>query len=98
MNDEAFHLIHRSVIEHAMTDDERLLERLRITREKELPEVEFLFRIFGKPCFPRGELVLCRCPGIVDHLSLNAISSFLSITPQMLSIIRKGITFDGKNE
>ena len=37
---------------------------------------------------------LHRCPGIVEHLSLNAISSFLSITPQMLSKIRKDITFD----
>ena len=40
-----------------MTDDERLLEALRITRDKELPPMHFLFRIFGKPCFPRGELV-----------------------------------------
>jgi len=44
----------------------------------------------------RYELLLRRCPGIVDHLSLNAISSFLSITPQMLSKIRKGITFDAQ--
>ena len=42
----------------------------------------------------RYELLLHRCPGIVEHLSLNAISSFLSITPQMLSKIRKNITFD----
>ena len=34
-----------------------LLERHRITCDKDLPEMEFLFRIFGKPCFPRGELV-----------------------------------------
>lgn len=40
-----------------MTDDERQLEQLRITRDKELLEMDFLFRIFGKPCFPRGELV-----------------------------------------
>ena len=40
-----------------MTDDERLLEGQRITRDKELPPMHFLFRIFGKPCFPRGELV-----------------------------------------
>ena len=40
-----------------MTEDERLLEQLRITKDKELPEMDFLFRIFGKPCFPRGELV-----------------------------------------
>ena len=34
-----------------------LLEQLRITPEKELPRMEFLFRLFGKPCFPRRELV-----------------------------------------
>ena len=33
------------------------LEQLRITPERELPRMEFLFRLFGKPCFPRGELV-----------------------------------------
>ena len=57
MNEMAFDLVHRSVIEGSMTDDERLLEQLRITRDKELPEMDFLFRIFGKPCLPRGELV-----------------------------------------
>ena len=44
----------------------------------------------------RYELLLNRCPGIVEHLPLNAISSFLSITPQMLSKIRKDITFDSQ--
>ena len=41
----------------------------------------------------RYELLLQRGPGIVQHLPLNAISSFLCITPQMLSKIRKDITF-----
>ena len=41
----------------------------------------------------RYELLLKRCPGIVQHLPLNAISSFLCITPQMLSKIRKNISF-----
>jgi len=41
----------------------------------------------------RYELLLQRCPGIVELLPLNAISSFLCITPQMLSKIRKDITF-----
>ena len=41
----------------------------------------------------RYELLLHRCPGIVEHLPLKAISSFLCITPQMLSKIRKDITF-----
>ena len=44
----------------------------------------------------RYELLLNRCPGIVEHLPLNAISSFLSITPQMLSKIRKEITFNSQ--
>jgi KaiC/GvpD/RAD55 family RecA-like ATPase len=34
-----------------------LLEKLRITPERELKPMEFLFRLFGKPCFPRRELV-----------------------------------------
>ena len=33
------------------------LEKLRITPEKQLPKMDFLFRLFGKPCFPRRELV-----------------------------------------
>ena len=44
----------------------------------------------------RYELLLHRCPGIVEHLPLNAIASFLCITPQMLSKIRKDITFDAQ--
>ena len=32
-----------------------------------------------------------RCPGIVEHLPLNAIASFLNVTPQMLSRIRKDL-------
>ena len=40
-------------------DEQRLstLEERRITPDKELPPVEFLFRLHGKPCFARGELV-----------------------------------------
>ena len=57
MNDTAFDLVKKSVIEHSMTDDERHLEQLRITCDKQLPEMDFLFRIFDSPCFPRGELV-----------------------------------------
>ena len=34
-----------------------LLEQMRITPEKQLKPMDFLFRLFGKPCFPRRELV-----------------------------------------
>lgn len=57
MNNESFDIVRKAVADHSMTDDDRLLEQLRITRDKKLPDMQFLFRIFGKPCFPRGELV-----------------------------------------
>ena len=34
-----------------------LLEKMRITPEKQLEPMEFLFRLFDRPCFPRRELV-----------------------------------------
>ena len=40
-----------------MTPDATLLLKHRITAEMQLPPVEFLFKMFGVPCFPRGELV-----------------------------------------
>ena len=57
MNNESFDIVRKAVADHSMTDDDRLLEQLRITHDKKLPDMQFLFRIFGKPCFPRGELV-----------------------------------------
>ncbi len=57
MNEETLDLVHQSLKIHSMTNDERRLEELRITQDKELSRMHFLFRIFGKPCFPRGELV-----------------------------------------
>ena len=44
----------------------------------------------------RYELLMQRCPGIVQRLPLTAIASFLCITPQMLSKIRKDITFEAQ--
>ena len=37
----------------------------------------------------RYELLLQRCPGIVEHLDLQDLASFLCITPNYLSTIRK---------
>jgi hypothetical protein len=42
----------------------------------------------------RYELLLQRCPGIVEHLDLQDLASFLCITPNYLSTIRKSITFE----
>ena len=46
----------------------------------------------------RYELLLHRCPGIARHLPLNAIASFLCVTPQQLSRIRKAVTFSSITE
>jgi CRP-like cAMP-binding protein len=44
----------------------------------------------------RYEMLMQRCPGIVDHLALQDIASFLNVTPQTISKIRKEITFDSR--
>ena len=44
----------------------------------------------------RYELMLRRCPGIVHHLALQDLASFLCVTPNYLSTIRKDITFEAK--
>ena len=44
----------------------------------------------------RYELLLRRCPGIVHHLALQDLASFLCVTPNYLSTIRKNITFEAK--
>ena len=41
----------------------------------------------------RYNLLLSRCPGIVEYLDLQDIASFLNVTPKTISMIRKDITF-----
>ena len=41
----------------------------------------------------RYDLLMQRCPGIVEHLDLQDIASFLNVTPKTISKIRKNITF-----
>ena len=44
----------------------------------------------------RYNLLMQRCPGIVEHLNLQDTASFLNVTPKTISKIRKGITFEAK--
>ena len=44
----------------------------------------------------RYDLLMQRCPGIVDHLDLQDIASFLNVHPNTISKIRRDITFDGR--
>ena len=88
MNDEMFDLVRQSVTEHAMTEDERQLERLRVTCEKALPPMRFLFRIFGKPCFPRGELVAVTGKAKSGKTLFNSMLMACCATTQVLQVQR----------
>jgi CRP-like cAMP-binding protein len=44
----------------------------------------------------RYNLLMQRCPGIVDHLDLQDIASFLNVHPNTISKIRRDITFYGR--
>ena len=58
-----------------------LLEQLRITPEKELPKMEFLFRLFGKPCFPRRELVAITGKAKSGKTFVTSMLMVRSLTP-----------------
>ena len=44
----------------------------------------------------RYEMLLQRCPGIMEFLDLQDIASFLNVHPNTVSKIRRNITFDDK--
>ena len=44
----------------------------------------------------RYDLLMQRCPRIVDLLDLQDIASFLNVHPNTISKIRRNITFDGR--
>ena len=57
MNQENIDLVREVLSEAAMTEEEKLLRSYRITPETKLPPMQPLFKMFGTPCFYRGELV-----------------------------------------
>ena len=99
MNKDNYNLLHQEVTQAAMTPQEQQqarekelmlsqLERRRITPEKELPKMEFLFRLFHKPCFPRGELVALSGKAKSGKTFVSSILMALSLRSPMLSIER----------
>lgn len=64
------------------------LEERRITPTKELPKMEFLFRLFHKPCFPRGELVALSGKAKSGKTFVSSILMALSFRSQVLSVER----------
>ena len=91
----AFDLVHQSVINNSMTDDDRLLEQLRITHDKELPPMHFLFRIFGKPCFPRGELVAVTGKAKSGKTLFNSVLMACCAQDEVLQVQRPYDDVDG---
>jgi hypothetical protein len=64
------------------------LEERRITPTKELPKMEFLFRLFHKPCFPRGELVALGGKAKSGKTFVSSILMALSFCSKVLSVER----------
>lgn len=73
LNQQNFNLIHKSVVAQSTTDDDKLLEMLRITSKKNIPPIDFLIRKDGKPCFPRGEI------NVVSGKAKSGKTMFLSL-------------------
>lgn len=70
---------------------EQMLKRLearRITPDKELQKMDFLFRLFHKPCFPRGELVALSGKAKSGKTFVSSILMALSYRSQVLSVER----------
>ena len=65
-----------------------LLEKLRITPEKELERMEFLFRLFGKPCFPRRELVAITGKAKSGKTFVTSMLMACCITQKVLALER----------
>ena len=64
------------------------LEGRRITPEKEIPPMEFLFRMFCKPCFPRGELVAVAGKAKSGKTFISSILMSLCFRREVLTIQR----------
>ena len=64
------------------------LETLRITSEKTLKPMDFLFRLFGKPCFPRGELVAITGKAKSGKTFVTSMLMACCITQKVLALER----------
>ncbi|MBR0201684.1 MAG: hypothetical protein IJQ44_04390, partial [Bacteroidaceae bacterium] len=61
------------MVQHSMFHDKRQSEKQQIRRDTILPPMKFLFRIFGMPHFPRGELVAVTGKAKCSKTLFNAI-------------------------
>ncbi len=95
LNQEAIRLLQRemSLAGFSPEDEQRLreLEAFRITPLKELPPVEFLFRLHGKPCFARGELTGLSGKAKSGKTFVCSILMALCFQRQVLSLERNDV-------
>ena len=65
------------------------LEQRRITPDKEIPPMQFLFRMFCKPCFPRGELVAIAGKAKSGKTFVSSILMTLCFRDEVLTVRRE---------
>ena len=65
------------------------LEHRRITPESVIPHRRFLFRLFGKPCFPRGELVAVTGRAKSGKTFVTSILMTLAVCSEVLGMRRE---------
>ena len=94
MNQGAFNQIAGELAKAGLSlEAERIithLENRRITPEKELQKMEFLFKLFHKPCFPRGELVAFSGKAKSGKTFVSSILMTLCFRSEVLSVERNG--------
>ena len=77
----------------AITEEENehltRLEHRRITPESIIPHRRFLFRLFGKPCFPRGELVAVTGRAKSGKTFVTSILMTLAVCREVLGMRRE---------
>ena len=92
LNPEALSLLQRelALAGFSAEDEQRLhqLEACRITPLKDLPPVEFLFQLHGKPCFARGELTGLSGKAKSGKTFVCSILMALCIRNEVLSMTR----------
>ena len=91
-NPDAVRLIQEEIALAGVTPEEeqrlKALEGRRIRPDTPLPEVEFLFRLHGKPCFARGELVGLSGKAKSGKTFVCSILMALGFRNQVLSVER----------
>ena len=94
MNSEAAGLVGAELaLAGVPAEQEQLLRQLesrRIGPQTPLPQMDFLFRLFGRPCFPRGELVALSGKAKSGKTFVSSLLMALAIRSPLLSLERTG--------